>query len=71
MPNGLHIQKGRGPEVTCNVCNLNKELFLYTKGDLVYSLCESCLYTQNQIDILHTWQREQIAIAKESGETPY
>ena len=57
--------------MTCNVCNLNKELYLYTKGDLVYSLCDRCLHTQNQIDILHTWQREQLAIAKESGEAPY
>jgi hypothetical protein len=57
--------------MTCNVCNLNKDLYLYTKGDLVYSLCNRCLYTQNQIDLLHAWQREQIAIAKESGETPY
>ena len=57
--------------MTCNVCNLNKDLYLYTKNDLVYSLCNSCLYTQNQIDVFHEWQREQIAIAKESGETPY
>jgi hypothetical protein len=57
--------------MTCNLCNLNKELYLYTKGNLVYSLCNRCLYTQNQIDLLNAWQREQIAIAKESGETPY
>jgi hypothetical protein len=57
--------------MSCNVCNLNKDLYLYTKGDLVYSLCQSCLYTQNQIDILHTWQREKIALAKESGETSF
>jgi hypothetical protein len=54
--------------MTCNVCNIEKELFLYTKGTLIYSLCNSCLYTQNQIDIFYTWQREQIAIAKESGD---
>jgi len=57
--------------VSCNVCNLNKELYLYTKGNLVYSLCNRCLRTQNQIDLLNAWQREQIAIAKESGETPF
>jgi hypothetical protein len=57
--------------MTCDVCNLNWELYLYTKNDFVYSLCESCLYTQNQIDIFHTWQREQLRIAKESGDTPY
>lgn len=67
------MDEGRtlGITMTCNVCNLNKELYLYTKGDLVYSLCDRCLYTQNQIDILHAWQREQLAIAKESGEAPY
>ena len=57
--------------MNCNICNLNKELYLYTKGDLVYSLCESCLYTQNQIDIFYAWQREQYNIAKESGEAPF
>jgi len=71
MFNDSPIQKKAGPEMNCNVCNLNNDLYLYTKGDLVYSLCQSCLYTQNQIDILHTWQREQIALAKESGDTPF
>jgi hypothetical protein len=67
------MDEGRtlGRTMTCNVCNLNKELYLYTKGDLIYSLCDRCLYTQNQIDILHAWQREQLAIAKESGELPF
>ena len=50
---------------------MNKELFLYTKGDFIYSLCNLCLYTQNQIDIFHAWGREQLRIAKEHGETPY
>lgn len=57
--------------MTCNVCNLNKDLYLYTKGDLIYSLCNLCLYTQNQIDIFHAWGREQLRIAKDTGETPF
>jgi len=57
--------------MTCNVCYLEKELFLYTKGDLVYSLCQLCLYTQNQIDIFHAWGREQLRIAKDTGEAPF
>jgi hypothetical protein len=57
--------------MTCNVCNIDQELFLYTKGDLVYSLCQLCLYTQNQIDIFYTWGKEQLRIAKESGDTPF
>ena len=60
-----------GDAMNCNTCNLNKNLYLYTKGDLIYSLCESCLYTQNQIDIFYSWQREQYNIAKESGEAPF
>ncbi len=62
---------GRGSKMTCNVCNLNKDLYLYTKNNLIYSLCNSCLYTQNQIDIFYAWGREQLRIAKESGETPF
>ncbi len=57
-------------KISCNVCNIDKELFLYTKDNLIYSLCQSCLYTQNQIDILHAWQREQYNIAQEHGEAP-
>jgi hypothetical protein len=57
-------------KISCNVCNIDKELFLYTKDNLIYSLCQSCLYTQNQIDILYTWQREQYNIAQEHGEAP-
>lgn len=57
--------------MTCNVCYLNKKLFLYTKGDLVYSLCELCLYTQKQIDVFHEWGREQIRISKITGEVPF
>ena len=57
--------------MNCNICNLNKKLYLYTKGNLIYSLCQSCLYTQNQIDIFHNYQREQYKIAKESGEAPF
>ena len=57
--------------MACNVCYIEKELFLYTKGDLIYSLCQMCLYTQNQIDIFHEWGREQLRIAKDTGETPF
>ena len=57
--------------MSCNICYMNKELFLYTKGDFIYSLCNLCLYTQNQIDIFHAWGQEQLRIAKEHGETPY
>ena len=57
--------------MACNVCYIEKELFLYTKGDLIYSLCDLCLYTQNQIDIFHEWGREQLRIAKDTGETPF
>jgi len=46
------MDKGRtfGIIMTCSVCNLNKELYLYSKSNLIYSLCKSCLNTQNQID---------------------
>ena len=57
--------------MSCNICNINNNLYLYIKGTLIYSLCKSCLYTQNQIDVFNEWQREQLRIAKESGETPY
>jgi hypothetical protein len=57
--------------MTCNVCYLEKELFLYTKGDLVYSLCQMCLYTQKQIDVFHEWGREQLRISKDTGDTPF
>lgn len=57
--------------MSCNICNINNNLYLYTKGTLIYSLCKSCLYTQNQIDVFNEWQREQLRIAKEHGETPY
>ncbi len=57
--------------MTCNVCYMEKELFLYIKGDLVYSLCQMCLYTQNQIDIFHAWGREQLRRSKDNGDTPF
>ena len=57
--------------MTCNVCYIEKELFLYTKGVLIYSLCQMCLYAQNQIDIFHAWCREQLRIAKDTRETPF
>jgi hypothetical protein len=57
--------------MTCSVCRLNKKLYLYTKDNLIYSLCLLCLKTQEQIDKLHEWQREQYNIAKESGDTPF
>lgn len=46
--------------MTCNVCQLNKEIYLYTKGDLIYSLCKSCLNTQNQIDEANRYIKKEI-----------
>lgn len=52
--------------MTCNVCNLNKDLYLYTKNDLVYSLCNSCLRVQEQIDEINQYQRRLNNILKDA-----
>ena len=59
--------------MTCNVCRLNKKLYLYTKDNLIYALCLLCLKTQEQIDVAKDYQNllEQIDkgyIAKEDLE---
>lgn len=43
--------------MTCNICNLNKDLYLYNKDNLIYSLCKSCLKTQDQIDEINNYNK--------------
>jgi hypothetical protein len=58
-------------KMTCNICRDNNTLYLYTKKDLIFSLCERCLKTQDKIDEFNSWAYEQILQAKMNGETPF
>jgi len=46
----------------CDVCRLDKKLYLYTKDNLIYGLCLLCLKTQEQIDIAREYKelKEQL-----------
>jgi len=52
MFNSLYPMK-----MKCDGCELSKKLFLYTKDNLIYSLCQSCLKVQDQIDELNRYRR--------------
>jgi hypothetical protein len=41
----------------CDVCRLDKKLYLYTKDNLIYGLCLLCLKTQEQIDIANDYSK--------------
>lgn len=52
MFNSLYHMK-----MKCDGCELSKKLFLYAKDNLIYSLCQSCLKVQDQIDELNRYKR--------------
>jgi hypothetical protein len=51
-----------GEAMRCDVCKLDKKLYLYTKDTLIYGLCLLCLKTQEQIDIARDYKelKEQL-----------
>jgi hypothetical protein len=46
-----------GEAMKCDVCRLDKKLYLYTKDTLIYGLCLLCLKTQEQIDIARDYSQ--------------
>ena len=48
----------------CNICELKGKLYLYTKGDLIYSLCARCLRTQEQIDEIKHYKNYEKMLQK-------
>jgi hypothetical protein len=51
-----------GKAMKCDICKLDKKLYLYIKDTLIYGLCLLCLKTQEQIDIARDYKelKEQL-----------
>ena len=41
----------------CDICELSTRLYLYKKERLIYSLCQSCLRVQDQLDEINNYNK--------------